>query len=156
LFLGLWWVFVGCRQKVEQPSNLNEAQEVFQKTSWYWSHAKWVPEHLSEFEISTGGQIFLLKTNSASPTRIIFTELEPKHGLFCFRGTGKLEVSPRLSPPLFELKSGYTADNPDKMIIVGIVKNRMFWVEAEGENRDEVYSNACLVATAALGQLQVK
>ena len=98
----------------------------------------------------------MVKTNGKSSVRIIFTELEPKRGLFSFRGLGKLKTSPQISPPLFELESEYTISNPDKVIIVGIVKNRMFRVEADGKDRVDVYSNACLIATTALGYLQTK
>jgi hypothetical protein len=97
-----------------------------------------------------------MTTNSISPTRIIYTELAPVRGLFSFRGNGTLQSHSDLKPPLFQLQSGYTKDKANAIILVGIVKNRMFWVEADGDDASAVFSNACSVAKSALRQLELK
>jgi hypothetical protein len=148
-------MFVYCRQTVGQPSNLEDAQNVFRKTSWYWSHCEWIPPIIPSFypPDTNGSQIFMLGTNQTSPVRIIYTELKPARGLFSFSGAGVLQSKSGLQPPLFQLESGYTKNKPDTIIIVGIVKNRMFWVEADGENKGMVFTDACLVANTVLKQL---
>ena len=145
----------GCRQNIEQPNSLEMAQTVFNKTSWRHAHCKWKPGLISGFlpPNTNGSQIFLSASNEASPVQIIYSESEPISGLFSSRGSGTLLFRPNLQPPLFQLESGYTKDKPETIILVGIVKNRMFWVEAEGENHAAVFTNACLIANTALQQL---
>jgi len=148
-------VSAGCRRNVTQPTSLEMAQDIFQKTSWRHTHFKWNPSLIPGFlsPDTNGSQILLLSSNTETPVRIIYSESEPISGLFSSRGSGTLLSRPDLQPPLFQLESGYTKDKPETIILIGIVKNRMFWVEADGDNKDTVFSNACQVATDALKQL---
>ena len=141
-------------QKFEAPRGLKEAQEIYQNTSWYWSHAEWNPENFPGFDVSKKGQVCLWETNRASMVRIYYNELEARRGLFCFRGKGVLTNSPQLQPPLFELKQGSNSDVAFEISIVGFVKNRMFWINADGENEEAVLTNAHSAANSALAQLR--
>jgi hypothetical protein len=150
------FVPVGCKQKVEPPNNLKEAQDVYQGTSWYWVDCEWKPQGLPGlYPLNTNGsRIFLAASNNESLLKITYIELKPYRGMFSFPGSGTLKELPGFQFPLFELQGGYTADKPDTTIIVGIVRDRMFWVEASGENKEDVFTNACSVAISAFNQLR--
>lgn len=138
----------------EEPKTLEAAQKIYQKKCWYWAAAKWTPISLPEFEIHSGKQIILCSTNKSHHTLIIYSELTPRRGLFAQRGINQLKQSAFLNPPLFEVDLQNQADETNRLMIVGILKNRLFYIEADGESRADAYSNACLVASSALKQLQ--
>jgi hypothetical protein len=153
LLLSTLLLFVGCSQKVEPPNNLKEAQELFEKTSWYWSPCKWMPAAPVGYKFfnNHGLQAIFVCTNLE---KIIYDEIEPQHGLKSFRGAGKLESPPELKPPLFLLQCDYTASNTNTFIIVGFVSQRMFWVTGESEgDKKSVFANSYSIATNALKQL---
>jgi hypothetical protein len=67
---------------------------------------------------------------------------------------GRLEPIPELPGPIYRVLNSYTADHPEKVMVVGFCGNRMFRVTAEGTNEQTVLREAVSLATNALSSLR--
>jgi hypothetical protein len=90
----------------------------------------------------------------AAGTRIIYTEFQPGGGIMATRGRGRLESLPELAGRIYRMHYSYTAERPDKVMVVGFCGDRMFRVEAQGTNEQTVLRDAVSLATNALSSLR--
>ena len=71
-----------------------------------------------------------------------------------FRGLGRLEAIPELAGPIYRMHNSYTAERPEKVMVVGFCGDRMLRVTAEGTNEQAVLRDAVSLATNALNSLR--
>ena len=145
----------GCRPAGYEPSTQAEAQETYNRTKWRFARQrafmKLVPELGEVATDNNRSQVFFQFT---SGTRLNYQELEPGGGIMVFRGLGRLESIPELAGPIYRMHNSYTAERPEKVVVVGFCGDRMLRVTAEGTNEQTVLREAVTLATNALSNLR--
>lgn len=152
LILVAFWQ--GCSKVPDSDASAQEFQEFYNRTSWYWSRYVGLPEEINGYAINDHGMQAFLK--SPSGAQMIYGERTPSRGMKSFRGLGNLKTIPNNKEPIFEIKSDYTVRNPDKILLIGFVHERVFTLEATHNetNRQEVFREAIDVAKRALEKLR--
>jgi hypothetical protein len=147
----------GCRQSDPELSAQAEAQKIYSQTKWYFASqlafSKLVPDLDADMPPDSKNQRFF---KLASGTYIIYSEYLPNSGIKAFHGQGRLEPLPEGAGPVYRLSSGYTAEHPDGVIVVGFCGDRMFRVQARGTNQQTVLVDAFALATNALASLRTQ
>jgi hypothetical protein len=145
----------GCRPAGYEPSTQAEAQETYNRTKWCFARqlafSKLVPEPGEVATDNNRSQVFF---QFASGTRLNYQELEPGGGIMAFRGLGRLEAIPELAGPIYRMHNSYTAERPEKVMVVGFCGDRMLRVTAEGTNEQAVLRDVVSLATNALNSLR--